>query len=174
MSKRNSSYIMTKLIDPEGYAYPAQVGVDITADLIFKIDGGAVIGQTTQHGVSCPVAPVEEHLSSSEPFKVDEVWHLVPGTYAIVFDQGLKKLTAEENASITQRSSLNRNGVRVQGSIYDPGYECDRLGATLYASVPISIVRHARIAQLVIETNEPVPGASLYNGQYQGEKPKGV
>ena len=174
MSKRNSSYIMSKLIDPEGYAYPAQVGVDITVDCISKLEGGAIIGQSTKHGVSHPVKPVEDRLDDDNLFQIDEVWHLTPGTYAIVFDQGLKQLSAEENASITQRSSLNRNGVRVQGSIYDPGYKCDRLGATLYASVPISIVRHARIAQLIIETNEPVPEALLYNGQYQGEKPKGV
>lgn len=173
--KRNSTYIMTKIVDPKGYAKPAQVGVDITVDQLARIDGGAIISHKTVQGKFTPITVVEyTNVNSSNPFEVMELWHLEPGAYAVVFDQGLLPLTAEENASIIQRSSLNRNGSRVQGSIYDPGYRCDNLGATLYVSAPITIARHARIAQLIIETNETVEVDNLYNGQYQGEKPKGV
>ena len=166
--KRNAKYIMGKLIDEHQLAKPAQVGVDITVDSIAKIHGGAVISDITIHGRVEVLAP-QEFKDESNPFVPIEAWMLEPGVYAVKFDQGLNGLAADENASIVQRSSLNRNGVRVQGSIYDPGYSCAALGATLYAAVPIVIHRHARIAQLIIETNEPVEEKELYNGQYQGE-----
>lgn len=168
--KRNAKYIMGKIIDEHQLAKPAQVGVDITVDSIAKIHGGASISDITIHGRVEVLAP-QEFKDESNPFVPIEIeaWMLEPGVYAVKFDQGLNGLAADENASIVQRSSLNRNGVRVQGSIYDPGYGCAALGATLYAAVPIVIHRHARIAQLIIETNEPVEEKELYNGQYQGE-----
>lgn len=166
--KRNAKYIMGKIIDEHQLAKPAQVGVDITVDSIAKIHGGASISDITIHGRVEVLAP-QEFKDESNPFVPIEAWMLEPGVYAVKFDQGLNGLAADENASIVQRSSLNRNGVRVQGSIYDPGYGCAALGATLYAAVPIVIHRHARIAQLIIETNEPVEEKELYNGQYQGE-----
>ena len=159
---------MTRILDPDGKAQPAQVGVDLTVASIAKITGGAIIEATTIHGGLDPLTP-QEFRNEDNPFVPIEAWMLSPGCYSVTFDQGLKKLNADENATIIQRSSLNRNGARVVGSVYDPGYGCGALGATLYAMAPICIYKHARIAQLVIETNEPVEEERLYNGQYQGE-----
>lgn len=155
--KYSSTHIrQTLLIDKDNLAVDAQVGIDLTVCDIKEIVGGAIIDDKTHHG--------EFNSLNSE----GNYWYLSPGAYQVTFDQGLKTLSSTENATIIQRSSLNRNGVRVQGSIYDPGFGCDNLGATLYAAVPISIMRHARIAQLVVETNEDVEANKLYNGQFQG------
>jgi deoxycytidine triphosphate deaminase len=168
--KRNAHYILSKIKDPLKLAKPAQVGVDLTVESISAILGNAIIREDTIHGGFQELSPQTVHLDEGNPFRTDDVWMLPPGAYAITFDQGLSSpLSSTENASITQRSSLNRNGVRVQGSIYDPGFVCDKLGATLYAAVPITIRKHARIAQLVIEENEPVAAEALYAGQYQGD-----
>lgn len=155
--KYSSTHIrQTLLIDKDNLAADAQVGIDLTVCDIKEIVGGAVIDDKTHHG--------EFNSLNSE----GNYWHLSPGAYQVTFDQGLKTLSSTENATIIQRSSLNRNGVRVQGSIYDPGFSCPNLGATLYAAVPITIMKHARIAQLTVETNEDVEASKLYNGQFQG------
>lgn len=156
--KRNATYIMTKLLDSQGLAKPAQVGVDLTLKDLKRIVGNASIGEKTEQGDTLPC------------YNYNDGWfQLLPGAYAVTFDQGLKTLDADEHAYIEQRSSLNRNGSRLAGSIYDPGYGCENLGATLYVAVPISIQEHARVAQLLIEMNEPVASDQQYAGQYKGE-----
>jgi len=145
---------MSKIIDEKGLARPQQVGVDLTVKYIAQLVGGAMINESTQHGNQLEIFPYEGY------------YDLLPGAYSVTFDQGLKALDADEHAYVEQRSSLNRNGSRLQGSVYDPGYFTPNLGATLYVGVPIKIAEHARVAQLLIELNEP---ATLYAGQYQGE-----
>ena len=147
---------MSKIIDKGGYAKPAQVGVDLTVDKVWKIANMSTLNEEGK----IDLAPYE---------KVDFAfgsWDLQPGAYAIEFDQGLTKLSSTENATIVQRSSLNRAGVQVIGSVYDPGFETPVLGATMYVHVPFRLYWHARIAQLLIDNNEPVD--NLYEGRWQG------
>lgn len=162
--KHNSDYIITKIIDNRGLAKRAQVGVDLTINSLEKITGGSVLRGNGKMELSSyhAIPPVGD--PSHELF-----WELSPGAYAIEFDQGLRKLGADENAYIVQRSSLNRAGVLVRGSVYDPGFETEKLGATMYVSEPITIYRHARVAQILISTNRPVGEEDQYKGTWQGK-----
>ena len=95
-----------------------------------------------------------------------EIWNLLPGTYSLVFDQGLK-LPNNRTGLIIQRSSLLRCGIKIDGSIYDSGFEVENIGAMMFCWNPISIEVHARIAQLIVMENEE---AEVYRGQFQGIK----
>lgn len=152
---------MSKIYDPKGLAQQAQIGVDLTVNNILRIRGATVIpreGPTMLGGYG----EVKWSLG------VEGTIYLEPGVaYGVEFDQGLLELSSEESAFIIQRSSLNRSGVQLQGSVYDPGFSSDNLGATIYVHVPIVIERHARLAQLLITTNEAV--AQLYSGQFQNQ-----
>jgi deoxycytidine triphosphate deaminase len=71
---------------------------------------------------------------------------------------------------VVQRSSLNRNGVVVMGSLYDSGYY-GPIASTIYVFNPygIFIEQGARIGQFVLAQAEML---SLYNGQYQNVERK--
>jgi deoxycytidine triphosphate deaminase len=70
-------------------------------------------------------------------------------------------------ATFTHRSTYNRQGVLITGSIYDPGYE-GQIGCTIYnlSGSEISITKNDRIGQMVFFKAE---AASEYNGQYNKE-----
>jgi deoxycytidine triphosphate deaminase len=177
--KRNSTYIMNKIKDPLSIAKPAQVGVDLTVKDIKHITTG--YNPKLENTDEC-AKKIAGYLDSSGKMHVSPgtyfdlpkfqrgdkwVWKLFPGTYAVEFDQGISMLNPDENAYIIQRSSLNRVGTRIEGSIFDPGFETDNLGATMFVFQTIYIEEHARVAQLTIETNEPTD--NMYNGTWQGK-----
>lgn len=167
--KRNSTYVMSKIVDPRGRAEAAQVGVDLTVDEIQRITQPSVLNAEGKISIGEYEFPQRKRFGSPETGTFNNYWVLSPGCYAITFQQGLKKLAADENAYIIQRSSLNRAGVRIEGSIFDPGFETDKLGATMFVWAPITVFQGARIAQITIETNEPVESEMLYEGQWQGK-----
>lgn len=70
-------------------------------------------------------------------------------------------------ATFTHRSSFNRKGVLVTGSIYDPGYK-GQVGCTIYnlSGSHLSIPINERVGQMVFFRAD---AASKYEGQYQGE-----
>jgi deoxycytidine triphosphate deaminase len=164
--KRNSEYIMTKIIEQEPLCKPAQIGVDLTIKSVSAIAHQSILNEQGKMELG-PYIPIPPH--SSSPTGRDAFWDLQPGSYAIEFDQGLKKLEPNENAFIIQRSSLNRAGTQIIGSVYDPGFETDTLGATMNVAASIRIYQHARVAQILIDNNEPVKKESLYKGTWQNK-----
>jgi len=70
-------------------------------------------------------------------------------------------------AIFIHRSSYNRKGILITGSIYDPGYK-GRVGCTIYnlSGEEINIPKDERIGQMVFFEADP---ASEYNGQWQNE-----
>lgn len=156
---RNAAYVTNKLIDIEKLAKPAQVGVDLTVNRIHRIT--KTITATVSAGEGSKLA--ESTLLTWLP---SGCLILEPGAYLIDFDQGLRQLAENEAAFIVQRSTLNRSGCQLVGSVFDPGFHTQELGATLYAWAPICIYKHARLAQLLIHECEP---STLYQGQYQGK-----
>lgn len=165
---RNADYVWSKLSNTE-FAKKAQVGVDITLKNLHRMDTNDyvripsdVVGDEQKKNVilgPCPTLPM---FGTS--------WFLlVPGAYSITFNEGLEVLANDETAYIIQRSTFNRNGCRIQGSVFDPGFFTPRLGATLYTTFPMQIALNARVAQVQIFQNEPVSQESLYAGQYQGK-----
>ena len=70
-------------------------------------------------------------------------------------------------ALFIHRSSFNRRGIMIWGSIYDFGYE-GQIGCSVYnlSGQEISIPKNERVGQMVFFKGKP---ASIYNGKYQGE-----
>lgn len=98
----------------------------------------------------------------------------IKGSVAIQHGQSLNvllneivKLPKDVFATFTHRSSFNRKGVLITGSIYDPGYE-GQVGCTIYnlSGMELGIQDCERIGQMLFFKADP---ASEYNGQYQGE-----
>ena len=77
------------------------------------------------------------------------------------------KLPENIYATFTHRSSYNRKGILITGSIYDPGYT-GVVGCTIYnlSGEPLKVNRFERIGQMMFFEASP---ASKYKGQYQGE-----
>jgi deoxycytidine triphosphate deaminase len=174
---RNADYVMDNyIIDNEGLAKPAQVGVDLTLNKISSItsdirgEGGIIYNDASAErtDIKALFAAYEE-LELREVEHVGEtiqVYDIAPGVYSIEFDQGLRQLSTEDTAFIVQRSTLGRNGAMIRSSVYDPGFETPAMGAILYVFEPIRIEQHARVAQIVIHENYT---AEEYEGSYQGE-----
>jgi len=70
-------------------------------------------------------------------------------------------------ALFIHRSSFNRRGVLITGSVYDPCYE-GVVGCTIYnlSGKSIIIPKNERIGQMIFYRAN---SASNYKGQYQGE-----
>lgn len=70
-------------------------------------------------------------------------------------------------ATFTHRSTYNRQGILITGSIYDPGYK-GQVGCTIYnlSGFKVEIAKNERVGQMVFFRAD---AASEYNGQYQGE-----
>lgn len=82
------------------------------------------------------------------------------------------KLPLDIFSTFTHRSSYNRKGVFITGSIYDPGYE-GVVGCTIYnlSDDMLIIEPNERIGQMVFYKAD---SASEYQGQYQGEHLNGA
>jgi deoxycytidine triphosphate deaminase len=162
---KNASYVWKKLKGNLDYALRQQVGVDISVKEVHKITDSFIIANDRGSASSVPANKIAI-LHDSEGF-----FNLEPNTaYEIVFNEGLHQLSLDETAFIIQRSSLNRSGVRVQGSVFDPGFWTDNLGATLYTSnTSLALQENARIAQIQIFSNDPIEDETKYNGQYNGK-----
>ena len=77
------------------------------------------------------------------------------------------KLPKDIYAQFYHRSSFNRKGVLIIGSIYDPGYN-GVVGCTIYnlSGNVLKIKKNERIGQMVFYKAD---AAFEYNGQYQKE-----
>ena len=77
------------------------------------------------------------------------------------------KLSKDIYAILIQRSSYNRKGILITGSIYDPGY-WGVIGCTIYnlSGKVLHIDKNERICQMVFFNAQ---AASEYSGQYQKE-----
>ena len=72
------------------------------------------------------------------------------------------------NGIIRNRSSLSRIGAEIAGGFYEPGFRVDNAGSIMIVHLPIEIEQHARIAQILMYTNDELKQG--YIGQYQGNK----
>jgi len=177
---------MDLIIDENGRAQKAQVGVDLTLNRVSQVgskdavyidddsyshlwkNAGIIISDTTSKDVGRLAAYLEIVPQTMDTFS-NKVFVLTPGVYSIEFEQGLKPLPANQTAMIINRSSVGRSGTMIRSSIYDPGFTTPKMGALMYVFCPIMIEQYARVAQIVIMENEE---ADLYDGQWQGHKDK--
>ena len=96
---------------------------------------------------------------------------LITGTTIKVFNWEFLLVKANAHTKLLRhRSSLLRIGGSIPGGVYDPGFEVEQLGAMMFINLPIIIEEHARIAQMTMYENTPVPEEFMYNGQFLGTK----
>jgi dUTP pyrophosphatase len=70
-------------------------------------------------------------------------------------------------AWLMPRSSLNRNGIRVESGLYDSGFTGNVAGTIyVHTGLPFTLERGARIAQLIFAEADTL---HKYSGQYQGK-----
>ncbi len=152
----NANKIMPYIIDESNLAEKAQVGVDLTINKLYEIEDGFVLTRTDKTmSRNDRVLPINGFLNV-ERGKV----------YSLEMDQGLKNLPNNLTAFIQQRSTLARNGLVIRSSVIDPGFGTEKIGAILYAHNTGKIEEHMRVAQIIVQGNEPT---ELYNGQYNNK-----
>jgi dUTP pyrophosphatase len=139
-----------------------QVGIDLSVSKIERIIGGVqVLKEKTI------VNP--DYFLNIETINLNgrKVWRLERGAYALTFNEGIK-IPADSTGFITSRSSIYRGGAKINSPIWDPGFETDVMGTTMFVeSETIFIEENARVCQFYMITN-PIP-QELYNGQFQGK-----
>jgi len=139
-----------------------QVGIDLSVKKIEKIIGGVMVFQDKT--VVNPELFINIELMNIEGKKM---WRLEKGAYALTFNEGVK-IPANSTGFITSRSSIYRGGAKINSPIWDPGFETDVMGTTMFVeSETIFIEENARVGQFYMITN-PIP-QELYNGQFQGK-----
>jgi len=98
---------------------------------------------------------------------VSEFIELPQGHAYNVLLNEIVELPDDVYAMLYGRSSYNREGVLIRGSVYDPGYK-GQVGCTIYnmSGNFLKIKPNERICQMMFFRADP---ASKYDGQYQSE-----
>lgn len=152
-----------------------QVGVDLQLIKVERLFGIGLIPKEGKTKLTKYLdIPREELIIGVEEIETDQGtesipiestgWKLNPGTYSITFNQGCK-VPNNQMLLIRQRSSLARNGSWIHSSVFDPGFQTERIGTVMIITQPIEIEYEARIAQAY--THECNTVENLYDGQYQ-------
>lgn len=149
------------LITIHDYHKVNQVGVDLSVCKIERILGGVrvFVDKTV-------VSPDCYQLMYSQNIEGRKMWMLQEGAYALTFNEGVK-IPANATGFITSRSSIYRGGARISSPIWDPGFETQQMGTTMYVEEMIFIEENARVGQFYMIKN-PTPD-ELYNGQFQNK-----
>lgn len=138
----------------------AQCGIDLSIKNIKRIKGGKIF----QNGKD-----IDEYEDVDFSYKNNNKIFVLPnGVYSLEFDQDIK-LDNKHCAFVIGRSTTNRVGSIIRSSLFDPGFTCPSIGATMYVMGDniVEIEEHSRLAQLVVFKCEE---SELYNGSYQGDK----
>lgn len=158
------------IVQQNGFGKPAQVGIDLTICAISQIIGGTIL---THKSTIIPYQKIETDLfdileeDSGEVRNVDkECFLLPPGVYSLTFNEGVN-LDENHCAFIIHRSSILRVGSMITSGVFDPGFKCNNIGATLFVFNSIKIEKNARVAQIVVHENYV---SQKYDGNYQAEK----
>lgn len=150
------------LITPHTYHKVNQVGIDLSVCRIERIIGGIQV--LKEKTVVLPEHFQIMHLQNIEGRKM---WRLTEGAYALTFNEGVK-IPPHATGFITSRSSIYRGGAKINSPIWDPGFETDQMGTTLFVlSDTIFIEENARVCQFYMIANPTV--TDLYNGQFQNK-----
>jgi len=158
----NSNQIANHVIESD-FSKRAQIGIDLSASKIERIDVGSVVYKDKTHidasgYVEMPVMRIDGK----------ECWRLEKGVYSVTFNEGIH-VPADCAAKITHRSSLYRTGTSIESPWWDPGFYCDQMNTTMIVNSIIIIEKNARVAQIVFWRIEEV--GEQYGGegsQWQG------
>lgn len=143
----------------------AQVGVDLSIKNITKIVGGKLYANGKKEIDKYEAVDSIKEVCDG---KSVTTWLLKKGVYSLTFDQSVK-LDNKHTAFVIGKSTTNRIGLLIRSAVFDPGFCCDNIGATMYVfeDSKVEIQEGALLGQLVIIENEK---AESYDGNYQGSK----
>jgi deoxycytidine triphosphate deaminase len=155
----NSNQISSYIKESE-FSKRAQIGIDLSAAKIERIDVGSVVYKDKTHidalgYVEMPTVSIDDK----------ECWRLEKGIYSITFNEGIH-VPNDCAAKITHRSSLYRTGTIIESPWWDPGFYCDQMNTTMIVNSVIIIEKNARVAQIAFWRVEEV--GETYDGQWQG------
>lgn len=131
-----------------------QVGLDVRVDKILKILGTARLTRTEKQ------LPSYHEMSLTS----ENTWILEPGAYAVECIEDCNIPEGHEGRLI-HRSTFNRSGCFITGSVYDPGYR-GVIAGTMYVHTPLVVERLTRIGQFQMRLAEK---GDLYDGDYQDQ-----
>lgn len=136
-----------------------QAGIDIRVARIFTVHSPIIeISETTKPDFKSLYGELEPDSQG---------WfHLLPGTAYSIDSMEFIKVPENASAFVLQRSTFNRSGVFITGSVYDPSFE-GNVGATMYVFNRLKLQVGTRIAQVFFALTD---SAGNYNGSYQGQK----
>lgn len=154
-----------------------QAGIDLRAERFYRlVPRGQIVPDFAQVPSDTEVAfigEIEKELPSYQLLDLESAhfsclrddkrcYKFAPGAYTVDF---LEHVEVPEHcmALIIHRSTLNRSGTIVTGSVFDPGFS-GQLGCTMYVHETIVIEPFARLAQIVFLTGE---AANQYTGSYK-------
>lgn len=199
MLVNSENLIKYGILIPNGKGTPAQVGYDLTLKDVTQIQGGIIRKDTSIIEDYTKVLKTTQKHYKGRFVEDIQGWKLMPGIYSLTFDQGVDLgikeivtplyehplvLDPKINGNIAKsefkqftgfvrhRSSILRCGAYITSGVFDPGFKCDEIGATLFVTNPNGIVieEGARVAQFLAIENQIT--YDTYNGQYQGDKDK--
>lgn len=172
-SKQLKEYITNWEYDPKGIQ---QVGIDLNVLHISLIGiKGSILKEKTilpKYESIVPDITILGETTDGEILhsKSYNGWLLAPGMYDVIFAQGCK-VPSNAFFLIRQRSSLLRVGAMIHSSIFDPGFETERIGTCLEVfSNEVFIEYGARIAQIYGHRCDEISDENLYKGQWQGDR----
>lgn len=140
-----------------------QQGIDVRVEDIYMLD--RLTPGVVSSGDKKTVLPNRVKLNPTDGDK----YYLAPGYYELDLMEGCK-IPNNMTLQFKTRSSLVRCGALIHSGQFDAGFETTQMGCFLQVLIPVTIEKHARVAQaLVYQTNE-VNKESLYNGQWQNDK----
>jgi len=98
---------------------------------------------------------------------ISEDIEIIHGNSKNILLNEIVKLPDNIYATFTHRSSFNRKGILITGSVYDCGY-CGVVGCTIYnlSGSVLIIKKNERVGQMLFYQAD---AASKYEGQYQNE-----
>lgn len=131
-----------------------QIGLDVRVCKIQRIVGTATIMRFEKQ------LPSYVDIDRNQ----DECWFLTPGVYALECMEECQIPQGFEGKLI-HRSTFNRSGCFITGSVYDPGYK-GIIAGTMYSHINMLVEFGTRIAQFQMQTAEM---GELYDGDYQNQ-----
>ena len=137
----NSNQISSYIKESE-FSKRAQIGIDLSAAKIERIDVGSVVYKDKTHIDASGYVEVPTMSIDGK-----DCWRLEKGIYSITFNEGIH-VPNDCAAKITHRSSLYRTGTIIESPWWDPGFYCGQMNTTMIVNSVIIIEKNARVAQI--------------------------
>ena len=157
LSGEEIAAIIQKLVNADSGEQRQPAGYDVTLSKIHSYPDSKF---------NLNIAKGDNSVLQEMPATADH-FDLEKGAYFVELNE-ITTIPKDAIGILLPRSTLLRNGLDVRTALFDPGYS-GQPKVMLVCHRPARIQRFTRIGQLVIIRSDK-QFASLYSGQYQGEK----